>query len=231
VEAVAGTPPHNTNESPPKPATRTSPRVSWNEQLEHLYGSWHRRVAAAEVGHRQMSGRMQRRYLLLGLPVVVLTTIVGTSVFASLQDAKVSISVRVIVGSISIIAAVFSSLQTFLRYSTRGEGHRIAAIRYETLRRDMAKTLALPATARPDPSNELDSVRTRMDRYAKESPMIGERQWEKLAPRFGLSMVPPDPRGPNDTITVPEPDPVPVAEPDPVPLADAEQTEGGTDGR
>jgi hypothetical protein len=32
-----------------------------------------------------------------------------------------------------------------------------------------------------------------MDRYAKESPTIGERGWEKLAGSFGLSAVPPDP--------------------------------------
>jgi hypothetical protein len=203
-------------ESSAKTGSRSSTKVPWSKELEALYGSWHRRVAAAEIGHRQMSGRMQRRYLLLGVPVVVLTTVVGTSVFASLQRSTSSGDTTwptwgsLVIATISIAAAVLSSLQTFLRYSARAEGHRIAAIRYESLRRDMATTLHLPPNKRPDALRELDGVRTRMDRYAKESPMIGQRQWQRLAPKLGLPRVPEDvpwPRGaawPDDTITVPD---------------------------
>jgi hypothetical protein len=151
-----------------------------------------------------MADRMRHRYLFLGVPVVALTTIVGTSVFASLQDANVSATVRVIVGSTSILAAVISSLQTFLRYGARSEGHRVAAIRYETLRRDMAKVLALPPSARTPAVRQLDSVRQRMDRYAKESPIIGERLWSKLERQFHLSRVPPDPPWARRTIRIPE---------------------------
>lgn len=196
----------------------------WDDLVEHLYQSWHRRVAAAETGHHVMADRLRRRHLGFGIPVVVLTTIVGTSVFASLQDADVSSSVRAIVGSISLLAAVLSSLQTFLRYATRSEGHRIGAIRYETLRRDMAKVLALPRAARGDPERELDSVRQRMDRYAKESPTIGERQWDKLAQEFHLSKVPPDPPWVGPTVTIPEPETA-------APAGDQVPATGGPDGR
>ncbi len=182
-----------------------SPKAAWEDDVEHLYHAWHRRVAAAEAGHGFMADRMRRRSLLLGVPVVVLTTIVGTSVFASLQDADVPTSVRVIVGSISILAAVISSLQTFLRYGARSEGHRVAAIRYETLRRDMAKVLALPREAKTEPVWEMDSVRQRMDRYAKESPTIGERYWAKLERQFHQSKVAPDPPWVRRTVSIPEP--------------------------
>jgi hypothetical protein len=115
--------------------------------VEELYASWHRRVAAAEHGHRLMADRLRRRYLLLGIPVVVLTTLIGTSAFASISKAQgnsiqgLEIDPDIVllaVGTISVLAAVLSSLQTFLRHATRAEGHRIAALRYETLRRDMA---------------------------------------------------------------------------------------------
>jgi pyruvate/2-oxoacid:ferredoxin oxidoreductase alpha subunit len=90
-----------------------------------------------------MADRLHRRRLLVGIPVVVLTTLVGTSAFASISKAQgdsiqgLTIdpdAVLVLVGTISVLAAVLSSLQTFLRYATRAEGYRIAAIRYETLR-------------------------------------------------------------------------------------------------
>jgi hypothetical protein len=188
-----------------RPRPRATPsKAAWNDEIEHLYTSWHRRVAAAEYGHRLMSDRMRNRHLALGIPVVVLTTIVGTSVFASLQDPGVPTALAVAVGSLSLLAAVLSSLQTFMRYALRSDGHRIAAIRYETLRRDMAEVLAMPRTARADPGRELDSVRARLDRYAKESPLIGQRLWEDIADKFQLSKVPPDPPLAGHSVTLPE---------------------------
>ena len=198
---------------------RTTPtksqKVVWNDSLERLYESWHRRVAAAEHGHRLMADRLRRRYFLLGIPVVVFTTLVGTSAFASLSGASnSSITTRnadsdvvlLIVGGISVLAAVLSSLQTFLRYATRAEGHRIAALRYETLRREMAETLALSPEFRGQPDRDLDNARNRMDRYAKESPTIGERMWQSLGQKFHLSTVPPDPDppAPRQPVVIPE---------------------------
>lgn len=193
--------------TPTRSAKPSRSALAWDEELDNLYRAWQRRIAAVELGHRKLSDRLQRRYLMLGLPVVVLTTIIGTAVFASLADQeKVDVATRVVVGSVSIAAAVLSSLQTFLRYATRAEGHRVAAIRYETLRRDVAETLALPPGMRNDPVRELDSVRLRMDRYAKESPTIAQREWERLEEQFHLSPVPPDPpwRG---AVRIPEPAP------------------------
>jgi hypothetical protein len=169
--------------------------VVWDDEVEHLLESWHRRVAAAEAGHRLLADRLLRRHFGLGVPVVIVTTTVGTSVFASIEGPNAD-SILAFAGVISLGAAVLSSLQTFLRYATRAEGHRVAAIRYETLRRDLAKKLALPRDARGDAEQALDGVRQRMDRYAKESPTIGEREWDNLAAEFRLSRVPPDPRPP-----------------------------------
>jgi hypothetical protein len=181
--------------------------------VEDLYASWHRRVAAAEHGHRLMADRLRRRYLLLGIPVVIFTTLVGTSAFASISKAQgnsiqgLDVDPNIVllaVGTISVLAAILSSLQTFLRYATRAEGHRIAALRYETLRRDMATTLALPREARGPVDRDLDSARQRMDRYAKESPTIGERQWVRLSADFDLSTVPPDPTRRAQPVVIPE---------------------------
>ena len=198
--------------STPTRGVRDSLEIEWDDPIEDLFESWHRRVAAAEQGHRLMADRMRGRHLMLGISVVILTTLIGTSAFAAISKAHGDSitflgvdpdAVLVIVGSVSVLAAILSSLQTFLRYATRAEGHRIAALRYESLRRDMATTLALPRAARGQPDRDLDSARQRMDRYAKESPTIGERRWERLSAEFGLSTVPPDPR-PARPVVIPE---------------------------
>jgi hypothetical protein len=188
-------------------------KAAWDDDIERLYEAWLRRVAAAEAGHRQDSARLRRGSLMLGVPVVVLTTVVGTSVFASLQDGNVRTGVRILIGSLSILAAVLSSLQTFLRFGMRAEAHRIAAFRYETLRRDMTQVLALPRASRPDPVRQLDSARQRLDRYAKESPTIDERRWAKLERQFHLSKVPPDPHWGDRKIRIPDTAPAAIDDP------------------
>ena len=215
MTAMATTPKQGTGATaaPPRALKAPAPKIEWDESIEDLYDSWYRRVAAAEHGHRLMADRMRRRHLLLGIPVVIFTTLVGTSAFAAISKAQGDSiqhvgfdpdKVLFLVGTISVLAAILSSLQTFLRYATRAEGHRIAALRYETLRRDMATTLALPRDARGAPDRSLDSVRNRMDRYAKESPTIGEREWEKISGSFGLSAVPPDPSRRGEPLVLPD---------------------------
>jgi len=49
------------SETPPH-KTANPPKATWDEQIQQLYESWHRRVAAAEIGHRLMSDRMRNRY-------------------------------------------------------------------------------------------------------------------------------------------------------------------------
>jgi hypothetical protein len=62
-------------ETPTRRQRATPAKAVWNDEVEQLYSSWHRRAAAAEYGHRLMSDRMRNRHLMLGIPVVVLTTI------------------------------------------------------------------------------------------------------------------------------------------------------------
>jgi hypothetical protein len=142
MTAMATTPSPGTGEvrtAAARPPRAPARKIEWDDSIEDLYDSWYRRVAAAEHGHRVMADRMRRRHLLVGIPVVILTTLVGTSAFASISKADGDSitflgvdpdAVLIVVGTISVLAAVLSSLQTFLRYATRAEGHRFA-LRYD----------------------------------------------------------------------------------------------------
>jgi hypothetical protein len=138
-----------------------------------------------------MRDRLNRRSIFLGLPVVVLSTVVGTGAFASLQrNAHIPNWARVGVGVIGMLAAVLASAQTFLGYAQRSERHRVGSVRYETLRRDMAEQIAL-GHPKSDAQVELNSVRNRMEKYAKESPPIPERTWRRLCRQFDIEAFPP----------------------------------------
>src|ERR671937_406780 len=71
----------------------------------------------------------------LGIPTLIATTIVGTSVFSTLSSPG-SAPTRLWVGLFSLLAAVLAALQTFLDLPTRSERHRSIAVKYKAAIRE-----------------------------------------------------------------------------------------------
>jgi hypothetical protein len=86
------------------------------------------------LAHAMAAERTDRLSKWLGVPVVILTSIVGTSVFASLTDlGKAHVSIAVMAGVLSILAAVLAALQTFLNFGDRAEAHSKAGARFHAV--------------------------------------------------------------------------------------------------
>ena len=161
----------------------------WTSTVLDLLHDWDSRAAASSETHYRLAGRLASRHIWFGIPVVVLTTFVGTSVFATLQD-DVNVNVRILVGAVSVLAAVLASLQTFLRFAERAEQHRVAAEEWASIRRDIAEKLALHPdylATRGDPQEYLERVRARMDRVSRQSPELGEKAWRQVQAEYGLT--------------------------------------------
>jgi len=153
----------------------------WTPRVLDLLNDWCRRADASAQTHYAVANRLASSNIALGVPVVVLTTFVGTSVFATLQD-NVAAGLRIFVGVVSVLAAVFASLQTFLRFGERAEKHRVAAEKWGAIRREITQMLALHPTylaSRGDPKQYLDDLRTRMDEVSTQSPEMPDRRWAR----------------------------------------------------
>ena len=93
--------------------------------ISELIGHWRLRVHRMQIAHYDSEAYFGRLHLYLGLPVIALSTIVGTSVFASLQESTQKDSrLQITIGLLSVAAAVLSGLQTFLGYAERAEKQR-----------------------------------------------------------------------------------------------------------
>src|SRR5262249_22004113 len=79
--------------------------AAWTAEIEQLLQDWRKRTYAAQSGHYIMTERLKRRNYLLGVPVVVVTSVVGTTTFVSLGK-DVSLPLQVGAGIVSIMAAV-----------------------------------------------------------------------------------------------------------------------------
>jgi hypothetical protein len=155
-------------------------RVSpWSKAVMQRLFDWECRCAAAEEVHFDVAEQLSRRNLFLGIPVVVLSAIVGTSLFASVSGDNVAVGIRIAAGTVSLIAGVLASIQTFLRFGARAEQHRVAAERWAAVKREIEKVRALPAEQVGDVNELLDDIKARMDQAADKSPAMPKRRWSR----------------------------------------------------
>jgi hypothetical protein len=105
------------------------------EDARALVLKWIRRARESQARHYMMADRLSARGKRLGLSVIGITAVTGTSAFLALVAKAVSPQLHIAIGMTSISAAVLASLQTFLRYSERAELHRRAGARYGAVRR------------------------------------------------------------------------------------------------
>jgi len=150
--------------------------MSSSQPLEELLHDWYNRVRESQFGHYGAAKYYGGLHYYLGIPVVVLSGIVGTSVFASIGRTTDRI-LTIIIGMVSVLVAVLGSLQTFLRFSERAEKHRIAAARYGAVRREIEQLRGLNFDANENIREFVDKLRARMDGLAEESPDIPLRVW------------------------------------------------------
>jgi hypothetical protein len=162
--------------------------TGWATSETDLAREWGKRAAAAQHAHYFLATELRRRNLALGIPVVILSAIVGTALFASLAASTDSfpLGMRLAVGSVSLLAAVLAAIQTFLRFAERSERHAQAADWYSAIRREIDELLALPADKRGESKKTLDGLRKEFNKAGQTYPAIGETTWARFAPTFGV---------------------------------------------
>jgi Trypsin-like peptidase domain len=140
--------------------------------LAGLLEAPHFRVTRAQYGHQLSSEKTRHWPLLLGVLVVIFTTIVGTAAFAAINQDTDDFW-KAAAGTVSIIAAVFASMQTFFAFGLTPDRHRFAAVRYAGTRRSIEFSL----TSNYAPT--FPYIMEEIDRTAAESPQIDRKRWEE----------------------------------------------------
>jgi hypothetical protein len=161
--------------------------ASWTPALEELLRNWHSRVYAAQTAYYDVAEQFRRWNYRLGIPVVVVSSLVGAAVLSDKGS-------KWLVGSVSILAALLASLQTFLKFGENATLHGAAGDWFAAIRRDIEEVLALPPEARGKPKSCLDSIRKEMNKAGQKSPELSERLWKRVARHYGVGEPPLLPR-------------------------------------
>lgn len=150
------------------------PEMSQNDALQVLF-QWYERTSVVAVGHYRSALRYSRLHFWIALPTVALSAVVGTAVFATLQQQS-SFWLQFVVGAMSVLAAILTALQSTLRYQELAEKHRGAGAKYNALGREIELMMALPEVN----SAKVDDLRVRIDSLALESPHIPQAVHEHM---------------------------------------------------
>ena len=132
--------------------------------------------------HYLTAERALRWHNRLGIPAVIATTVVATSLFAALEHEP-AFGWKLATGIVSLAAVVFAGLQTFLNFSERAQKHVTAAIGYSQVRRQLEQFLLryqpAPATQRDAALADLAKIVNGLDELDNLSLLIPTRIYEQ----------------------------------------------------
>jgi len=118
--------------------------------------------------------RATKRQSVLGVPVVVITAIVGSSIFATI-NSNPGIGWKITAGLISLLAAVLAALQTSFKYSELADHHKSAGASYAAMRRQLELFMLRYSgknTEHQAALSALDKLVKDLDELAKKTPSI-----------------------------------------------------------
>ena len=147
---------------------------------EKLLAKWATKYKALRDGHYAEAARLHAAHYRVGVPSVIVSTLVGTSVAADLQQLG-GLAGRVVLGLASVIAAMLAGLVTFMRYSERAEVHRKISYEIESIVRDIEAILA--DFERVDPKQAVEGVQERLERLEAGPPLrpAATIEWSRLS--------------------------------------------------
>ncbi len=150
------------------------------ENKIELLSTWRQAIRVCHKAHVRSAAILQRRNRAFGIPVVILSTVAGTTAFATLESAP-ALWIKIFVGLLSVLAAVLAGLQTFLGYSELAERHKAASQKYGALRREIEEMIATHEEGADFPRDFIKSVRTRWDGIDEESPSLSQELYDKIS--------------------------------------------------
>jgi hypothetical protein len=146
----------------------------WSEEIEDLLSEWGEVALCFQYLHSFSQRKYRKKYHHFQIPIIVLSTLTGTANFATdsyvPEGYKQGFSAGV--GTLNLICGILGTLLSFLRYSEVYEGHRISALAWAKLSRNIEIELSLHDKKRKPCRDFLKVMRSEYDNLMESSPTI-----------------------------------------------------------
>jgi len=146
----------------------------WSDEIEELLSEWGEVAMCYAYLHNFGQRKYKKKYHHLQIPIIILSTLTGTANFATEsyvpEGFKQGFSAGV--GSLNLFCGILGTLLSFLRYSEIYEGHRISALAWSKLSRNIEIELSLQDIKRKPCRDFLKICRAEYDNLLESSPNI-----------------------------------------------------------
>ena len=157
------------------------------DQVLEKFSFYQKKYRLISRAHHLTASHYARYNSYLGIPVVVLTTIISTAIFASLENNPDNLY-KIAVGMISLLAAVLSALQTFLGYSEKTAIYKNAGIQYSIIKRQFdtlhLKYSSSESTETEQALEELTTLLDQVDKLAVEMPSVPDKFYSQAEQEY-----------------------------------------------
>ena len=158
----------------PRPIPSDDKLERWSDEIEELLSEWAEVSMCYSYLHNYSTRKYKKKYHHLQIPIIILSTLTGTANFATdsyvPKDYQHGFSAGV--GSLNIACGILGTLLAFLKYAEIYEGHRISALSWSKLSRNIEIELSLQDSKRKSCRDFLKVCRAEYDNLLEGSPNI-----------------------------------------------------------
>jgi hypothetical protein len=159
--------------------------VSWSFEHDELLSNWGDHAVCYTWMHDATQRKFSKINMWLGVPVIILSTISGTANFGISTIFPPGFNYgNAIIGTLSLITGVISTVANFLGYAQAEEAHRISGIQWSKFRRTIDTELSLHPDERQAPGEFIKHSRAELDRLMEQSPIIPQDIINKFIKTF-----------------------------------------------
>ena len=148
-------------------------------EQKSLLQSWRHELNILLRSHYSRSISIRRMNYILGVPVILIAMAVASYIFFTINHNP-NFWVKMIAGMLLLLSAIFTSLQTFLKYSEQAENHRNASARYQSLHHAVDQRLAFAPKDERALVEWCDKLRDRWDELNLEVPNVAKDDIEDV---------------------------------------------------
>lgn len=163
--------------------TTPSNSIEWSDSLEKLFKKSAEQFLCLRWTHDAAQRWTARQNTLLTVPVIILSGIaslgsVGSSSLLPFEKSEV------LVGLISFTAGTLQTVSSYFGFARRAEAHRIAALSYEKLHRQLDFQLKAHRHERDPPGQLMKMIKDEADRLNEVSPQLPEWAIQQFKTKF-----------------------------------------------
>lgn len=161
------------------------PNNGWSYEHDELLAIWGDKAGCYTWMHDATQRKFKSINMKLGIPIIVLSTISGTANFgiSTIFPAGFNYG-NAVIGTLSLITGVLSTVANFLGYAQSEEAHRIASIQWAKFRRSIETELALSPMERTDATEFIKHSRNELDRLMEQNPIIPQEIIDRFKRTF-----------------------------------------------